>query len=435
MEKLIQLARDKGYDAEGYGHSSQETSVAYQNGLLQDIESSFHSGVSLRLIKDGLSGYAYTKNLLDREQLIRDAEGSLVGGVEAPFRFPVTRGVETIEFDQSLEQVTSATLVDECVRIDKTLRSQISGEIMVGATTMIANTRIINTAGTDLATKYGYYGCNGGGIYPGSAAGISRSVEGPTFTSMSDELVSEVANLYSIGDTVIDSPSGKMKVLFLPESMVTFVFRLSSGMSAKSLYDGISPLAERTGEQLFSPILSIYNDPTDRRFVAPRLFDDEGVPCTRFPLIEAGVFKGFFNDLHYAAKLDCAPTGHGFRTSMWGGDPTSQKPMPSLTRLVITPGNDSFAELIGQMDRGVIIGDPLGPHSGNIPNGDYSVGVCPGFYVEDGKIKGRIKDTMVSGNIYETLNHVSAVGDRLYPSWGGYFPAVLCDDVSVAARS
>lgn len=435
MEKLIRLARDKGYEAEIYTNSSQETRVSYQNGMLQDIDSSFHSGVSLRIIKDGLSGYAYTRNLLDRQLLLADAEGSLIGGVEAPYQFPATGAVETAEFDTALESVPSSRLVAECVRINKTLGDRIKGEIMVGAKTAIIETRILNSAGTDLTTRYGYYTCDGGGIYPGSAAGVSRSVEGTSFTSMSDETIAETAELFNAGEGAIDSPSGKMKVLFLPESMITFVFRFGSGMSAKNLYDGVSPLADREGEQIFSPILTIHDDPTDRCFVAPRFFDDEGVRCTKFPIIEQGVFKGFFTDLHYAAKLGRKPTGHGFRTSMWGGDPTSQRPMPAATRLVVTPGASSFTDLIGQMDQGVILGDVLGPHSGNIPNGDFSVGVCSGFYVKDGKIKGRIKDAMISGNIYETLNNVSAVGDRLYPSWGGYFPALLCDDVSVSARS
>jgi predicted Zn-dependent protease len=41
---------------------------------------------------------------------------------------------------------------------------------------------------------------------------------------------------------------------------------------------------------------------------------------------------------------------------------------------------------------------------------------------------------MVAGNVYQVLNSVTAVEDRLHetPS-GGRFPAILMEDVSVAA--
>jgi len=52
-----------------------------------------------------------------------------------------------------------------------------------------------------------------------------------------------------------------------------------------------------------------------------------------------------------------------------------------------------------------------GAHSGNILNGDYSVGLCPGLYVENGEIMGHVKDAMVAGNIFETLKEVIDIED------------------------
>lgn len=91
--------------------------------------------------------------------------------------------------------------------------------------------------------------------------------------------------------------------------------------------------------------------------------------------------------------------------------------------------------MVKSMDKGIIIEGALGYHSGNVPNGDYSIGACPGLYVEEGEIVGRVNDAMIAGNIYETLKHVVAIGDTLYPSHdGAWVPAILCDDVSVATK-
>jgi len=133
--------------------------------------------------------------------------------------------------------------------------------------------------------------------------------------------------------------------------------------------------------------------------------------------------------------MDVAPTGHGFRSAQWGGETIALKPTPTLDHLHIKPGKEPFEQLLGHMDRGVIVVNALGAHSGNIPNGDYSIGLSPGLYVEKGQIIGRIKDAMVAGNVYTTMQHVVAIEDRVRPTMGGSFPAILFDDVNVATKS
>ena len=76
----------------------------------------------------------------------------------------------------------------------------------------------------------------------------------------------------------------------------------------------------------------------------------------------------------------------------------------------------------------------MGAHSGNILNGDYSVGVSPALYIENGEIIGRVKDTMVAGNIYNTLKNVIAIGDTLNLVGNEMVPILLCDNVSVSAK-
>lgn len=95
------------------------------------------------------------------------------------------------------------------------------------------------------------------------------------------------------------------------------------------------------------------------------------------------------------------------------------------------------------MDKGIIVGGCLGQHTGNIPAGDFSIGISPGLYVEQGRIVGHVKDAMVTGNIYENLNNIVALENQLHPTF--FFlgaacgqawrsPAVLVDDVSVACK-
>jgi PmbA protein len=436
MEKLLDMAKKVCDKAEVYSHDYSYAPVSFKDAKLHDIQTKFQSGLSIRIIKDGKLGFAYTRNLIDREELIANALDSLKGGVEAEYDFPLTKDLPNLStYDPALESVSATELVQECTRVCDLLKSRTEGEIEMSAFCYTEKTRIINTEGTDVSTQSGFYGMYGGVVYPGSASGIIRSHLSKRFEKTPDDVIDEVVDLYGSSAKVVELKGGKMKALFMPNSMYSLNWRILSGTSAKSIYEKISPIAGKIGEKIFSDKLTIYDDPLDDSHPEARAFDDEGVACKPLTIIDGGVLKNFYYDLHYATKLESKSTGHGHRVARWGGDSITLKPTPSLSHLRMATGDKSFRELVGSIDRGVIIEGALGAHSGNIPNGDYSIGLSPGLYVENGEIRGRVKDVMVAGNVYETLKKVIDVGSRLYPSFSGEWVApMLIDDVSVAAK-
>ena len=112
-----------------------------------------------------------------------------------------------------------------------------------------------------------------------------------------------------------------------------------------------------------------------------------------------------------------------------GGDVVSNKPAPTLANLTIAPGNDSLGDMIKNIKRGILLLGALGAHSGNIQNGDFSIGINPGLYIENGEIVGRVKDGMLAGNIYDVMKRVTAIEDKLHITHSGIFPAIAFDDV------
>ena len=179
---------------------------------------------------------------------------------------------------------------------------------------------------------------------------------------------------------------------------------------------------------MLSEKLTLKDEPLDDSLPGARAFDDEGTPCRELKLFERGVLRGFCSDRFYAHKTGTEPTGHGYR-----GDVT-ERPGPSLEHLTISPGEHSLASLLKLLGRGVVVAGVMGAHSGNLLHGDYSIGLAPGLWVEDGAIIGLVKDALVSGNVYEDLKNVVAVGDKVYDAPMGRFPALLLDKVSFTAR-
>jgi PmbA protein len=437
MEKLFEMAKKVCDKAEIFSVEHNDNSVLFENAKLQNIDSKFQSGISLRIIKDGKLGFAYTRNLMDRQELIGNALDSMQGGVEANYDFPLTKELPLLDtFDPSIEELQSSSMVEECGRVCDMLKSKTDAEIAAICLKHTGNIRIINSEGTDVSLAVGEYGMVAEAAYPGTGSGIWRVFSAKRFASMPDDIINQLIELYKISSEVVQPKGGKMKVMFMPNSMVTLNWRISSGASSKSIYEKVSPIGEKIGEKIFSDKITICDDPLNDQYPGARAFDDEGVSCKPLTIVDKGVLKSFFYDLDYAAKLNATPTGHGYKTTRWGGDPVGLKPGPALSHLNIKPGNKSFTDLVKSMDQGVIIESALGFHSGNIPNGDFSVGLNPGLYVENGEIVGRVKDAMVAGNLYETLKNVVEVGDTLYPAYGGgWVPAILCDQVSVATKS
>jgi len=434
MEALLEIARKISDQAEIYSLEQTIDSVSFEDSKLKDIDSKLQSGTSLRMIKDGKLGFAFTRNLINGEELVQNALDSL--SVEAGFDLPVTQDPAQLDtYDPAIETLANTDIVDECSRICEVLGRGRSGQINTEAGRVTSRVRIMNSNGTDLSSRSSQYYCHTAMMYPGSYSSISRLVASKRFERMPDDHLNFIVNTYDKSLKEASPHGGKMKVLFLPGTIYSLMWRLASATNGKSIYEGTSPVSDKLGDEIFDRQLTVYGDPLNDQYPGARSFDDEGTPCRYFPVVENGVLKNFYYDLHYANKLSASPTGHGFRSAMWGGDPIAIRPTPSLGRGFIRPGDRSLSELIASIDRGIIIAGVLGAHSGNIPNGDFSMGLSPGLYVENGEIVGNVKDAMVAGNIYEVMKNVLAIEDTICPATGGTFPAILFDSVSVATKS
>jgi PmbA protein len=432
VKALLEKARTAADQAEVYELERVEDRVVFEDGQLRDIGASRLSGTSLRLLADGRVGFAYTRNLEDPSPLVESARSSLAAGAPGDFRLPTTSGVAALETaDPGAASVTNRDVVEELARLSDILRERTDAEVVLHAMRRRNHLRVANTAGTDLESEGTWSHLGAVLAFPGGASGVTRYVQTRRFAGFPEDLLEEMIALYRAGRQEARPESGRTKVLFLPSSLITFGWRLQSGTNAKSLHQGITPLADRVGDTVLSEALTVVDDPRDTAFPEARAFDDEGVPCGRLEVFSKGVFRAFHADLDYASRLGMESTGHGWRNTMWSTDPLTVRPQPSLRHLTVEPGSASFADLVASMDRGLILEDVLGAHSGNIPNGDYSVGANPAYWVEGGEIVGRAKDVMVAGNVYETLRSVVAVGDRVEACGAGRMPAILCDGVSV----
>ncbi len=432
MKELVSLAATAGAQFEVFSVSSNQWSMRLDKTGFRDLESSLSAGASLRLIKNGRIGFSYGNNMRRPQAIVDSALLSLRTGPEASFSFrnealPPTPAA----WDPASEKLKPEAMADAMSSAYGYMSSRCGADVSVFVSCKRVKWRILNSAGLDVSWKTSqvdFY------ILLQSSSGdwLERGNAGLCSASMGTDDMDVMLERFALLGHDIKPPSRRQKVLFMPEAMYALLWRLDTASSAKTLLQNASPLAGREGAEVLSPLLTLRLNPLDASFPGARPVDDEGVPCRNFVTFEKGIFKGYYTDLFCAGKLGIAPTGHGYRRTMWGGDPLSLKPVPSPYRSAFDPGDKSFPELLKEMGEGVVVFGALGAHSGNIQNGDFSIGVGPGFVVRDGRLAGRASGTVVSGNVYDVLRRTVAVGSDKYPC-GDNNPPLLLDGVDVSA--
>ena len=243
-----------------------------------------------------------------------------------------------------------------------------------------------------------------------------------------DEIVKTTIRQLELAKNMAKVTSKTMSVIFAPDGVTgSLILPLISAFNGKTVLEGASPIGNKLGETVFDKNLTISDNPLVPFNTASRPCDDEAVPCQVTSLITNGVVNNFLYDLQTAARAKSKSTGNGQRQ---GG-----LPGPSPHAFVIEPGSLSFEDMVKNIDEGIIVEQLLGAGQGNMLGGDFSGNVLLGFKIEKGEIVGRVKDTMISGNVYQLLKNITAIGsDAKWVSGFMSTPSICCSNVSVASR-
>ncbi len=175
-------------------------------------------------------------------------------------------------------------------------------------------------------------------------------------------------------------------------------------------YTGFSALAVQEERSFFEPgrkigseLVSIVDDGSDPAGL-PASFDFEGVAKRRVSLVEGGVCREVVYDSQTAARAGQSSTGHGLPA------PNPYGPFP--LHAVMAPGATSREELIGGLDRGLLI---TRFHYTNVVHPKLAIitGMTRDgtFLVEGGKIVGPVRNLRYTQSYLDALAGVSAVSD------------------------
>ena len=201
---------------------------------------------------------------------------------------------------------------------------------------------------------------------------------------------------------------------------------IQSGVSAKSLMDGVSYFSDRLGTAVMSEGVQVVDDPLVAGGFGSGPFDDEGAPTSRQEIIGLdGVLRKFVTDSYTANAQDLPITGHASR-----GNPATRS-TPALHQLQIGAGNDGkLDDLIKEVKKGFYVESSLTDMGLKGPN--ISEKLSRAFYVENGEIRYPVRDAMIAGNVHSFLKGIRAVGSELVVEFGRQAPPIRVEEMTVS---
>ncbi len=433
MEDILEQAKKVAEEAEVFVVSSEETPVRFEANRLKHIQYKQSTSVALRIVKQGRVGYAITTESGDGKSLVDNAVEVAQFGVSARFQFPSLVSYPEVEvFDPAVEHVAT----DEMVHLGEELIAAVENHTPdivceAGVTRHIISVDISNSRGGRANYRKSIFslGIEGSLIRDTDMLFVGESESSCHPLLQSKGIAEAVLWQLELAKNRASVPSRSLPVIFTPNGVASaLISPLIAAFNGKVVLEGASPVGDKVGQQIFDNKLCLWDDPTIAYRPGSRLCDDEGVPSQRTSLIAEGTVANFLYDLQTAAQAHTRSTGSGSR----GG---GRLPAPSPSAFVIAPGAATFDEMVQDMKEGLIIEYLMGAEQGNILGGDFSGNVLLGYKVESGKIVGRVKDTMVSGNVYRILEQVTAIGSEA--KWVGGFlqtPHLYCPSLSVASK-
>lgn len=216
-------------------------------------------------------------------------------------------------------------------------------------------------------------------------------------------------------ETIVESPKGKVMAYLPPETLARILRPVFMGTNGRNVAKGDSPLAGRLGEQVLAPSLTIVDDPHQDYASGARAIDNNGIPTRKQTIFDRGLLERFLYDLDSAGLAGAEPTGNNGCTPHSPG---------------ILPGDRPSAGLLADIEDGLYLRDIIGFGQSNIVNGDFSGNIGLGYRIKNGEIIGRVKNTMIAGNLYEILKQNVLLSSDMEHE--GRYPHVVIEGVSVS---
>jgi PmbA protein len=427
-------------DAEAYVQDSVGREIRIFEGEVESLTEAGERGLGVRCWIDHRAGYAYGTELSADGLRAIAADAVETARIADPDEFAVAPSADGAAtppqipglYAPALAKWTTERKIELAKSIERAAR-EADQRVTAVETTVYADDeqRVAIASSTGLAgafeatTAYAYLQAIAdvdGDKQTGLGFGMGRSPEALHADEIGREAAERAASLLGASKPA----SQTCPVVLDPIVAASFVGFIGGTLCADVVQRGRSPFADRLGDPVASPTLTVTDDATDPAGLNSSPLDAEGAPSGRTRLIEAGKLTAYLHDSYTARRQ-----GEGTRTT---ANAYRSPPSVSPSNLVVAPGAQTFDELLAEAKDGVYVTDVAGLHSGVNPvSGNFSVGAT-GRLISNGQLAAPVDEFTIASDLQSMLEAITAAASE--PRWvpfGGSVntPALLISEVAV----
>ena len=205
-------------------------------------------------------------------------------------------------------------------------------------------------------------------------------------------------------------------VVFTPLCLMEVVFGTILGefVSDRPLIEGTSTWKDKLGETVADSAFSFRLAPNDPRILSVMPCTGEGYPAEDFDVISGGVLKNFVLSQYGANKTGRTRSGN------------------TGSAIVCEAGSTPLSEIIGEIEKGILIGRFSGGHPG--ANGEFSGIAKNSFLIEHGKVTQALSETMISANLNEMLHGLRGVSREMLEDGEAAVPYMAFDGITISGK-
>jgi len=437
--EVVKAASAGGADAEAYIAVGNQTEIGVRQGEVEKLSYAGSKGLGVRVIRDGKMGYAHTSDFTPAS-LTKTVAAALTLAEIAdadPLRaLPTPKPVSEEDlaiYDQSMLHATT----EEKVAFQKAVEAaafaydaRVKVSHLNSYLDAVSQVFLVNSkgfAGSYQSTFAGGYimvmAMAGDDRATGFGIQVGRSLAALDAARIGREAGEQSVNL--LGGRPV--PTQTATVVYTPVAASGLLGALSRALTADAMQRNRSFLQDKLGETVASDVVTLLDNARLPGGLATRPFDDEGNPTSATRLIDEGVFQAVLYDEYTARKAGVGSTGNASR------DSHSTPPRLAPSNFYLQPGQQTPAEVIAGVEKGLYVINTMNTHSINPVSGDYSVS-AQGFWIENGKITHPVNNVTIALPLAQLLKNVQSVGNDLtFLPFGGAIgsPTIRVDGVMI----
>jgi TldD protein len=406
-------------------HARRTKRISVSSGRLEESSSVRLAGVGVRALVDGVFGFSSTTDLSEKGIEKAVAEATSAARASAAGKRERIKGLAPVapvtgEFSVTTEDPLDAHPLEEklalAMRLDERIRK--ASKQIVSSTVTYAELQdekiIVTSDGAavhliDAKPEFRTLAVaqDGGDQTMGlDSSGVSGGFA-DLFAGRSAEEMADKAVALAVDQLGAEYPRGERATVVLDPGLVGVLSHEAIGhtVEADIVLSGAITL-DKIGQQVASELVTMCDSGPSAHLphaAGEVLVDDEGVLTGNTVIIDRGVLRSYLHNRESAAHFGVEPTGNARAFEY------SDVPIIRMRNTYIEPGTSSKDEMIAGIKHGYFL-EGLGGGGQADSNAEFMFGVREAHRIENGKVGKLVRGVTISGNAFEVMKSVDAVG-------------------------